>query len=46
MLIALGLGTMFYVLVTVTELFVAGHLSGLLEARAMQRKTPSFETTS
>ena len=37
-LIALGLGTMFYVLVTVAELFVAGHLSGLLEARAMQRR--------
>lgn len=37
-LIALGLGTMFYVLVTGTELFVAGHLSGLLEVRRMQRK--------
>jgi voltage-gated potassium channel len=37
-LITLGLGTMFYVLVTLTELLVAGDLSGLLEARRMQRK--------
>jgi voltage-gated potassium channel len=37
-LIPLGLGTMFYVLVTLTELFVAGDLSGLLEARRMESK--------
>ncbi|MEX0993412.1 MAG: NAD(P)-binding protein [Solirubrobacterales bacterium] len=37
-LITLGLGTMFYVLVTVTELFVAGDLFGLVEARRMQRE--------
>jgi voltage-gated potassium channel len=37
-LITLGLGTMFYVLVTLTELLVAGDLSGLLDARRMQRK--------
>lgn len=32
-LIVLGVGTLFYALVTVTEFFVAGHLSGLLEER-------------
>jgi voltage-gated potassium channel len=37
-LITFGVGTMFFVLVTLTELFVAGDLSGLLEARRMQRK--------
>src|SRR4051812_9471554 len=37
-LIALGLGTLFYLLVTVTELFVAGELWGLLEVRRMQRR--------
>jgi voltage-gated potassium channel len=37
-LITLGLGTLFYVLVTATELFVAGELSGLVEARRMQSK--------
>jgi voltage-gated potassium channel len=37
-LITLGLGTMLYVLVTLTELLVAGELSGLLQARRMQRK--------
>src|SRR3954451_3422512 len=37
-LIALGLGTLFYLLVTVTELFVAGELSGLLAGRRMERK--------
>jgi voltage-gated potassium channel len=37
-LITLGLGTMLYVLITLTELFVAGDLSGLLEARRMQNK--------
>lgn len=33
-----GVGTMFFVLVTLTELFVAGDLSGLLDDRRMQRK--------
>jgi voltage-gated potassium channel len=37
-LITFGVGTMFFVLVTMTEFFVAGHLSGLLEARRMQSK--------
>jgi voltage-gated potassium channel len=37
-LIALGLGTLFYLLVTVTELFVAGELWGLLEVRRMERR--------
>jgi voltage-gated potassium channel len=38
LLITFGVGTMFFVLVTLTEFFVAGHLSGLLEARRMQSK--------
>jgi voltage-gated potassium channel len=33
-----GVGTMFFVLVTMTELFVAGDLSGLLDERRMQSK--------
>jgi voltage-gated potassium channel len=33
-----GVGTMFFVLVTLTELFVAGDLSGLLDERRMQSK--------
>jgi voltage-gated potassium channel len=37
-LITFGVGTMFFVLVTMTEFFVAGDLSGLLEARRMQSK--------
>jgi voltage-gated potassium channel len=37
-LISLGVGTMFFALVTLTELFVAGDLSGLVEARRMDRK--------
>src|SRR5436853_4314493 len=37
-LITLGLGTLFYLLVTVSELFVAGELTGFMEARRMQRK--------
>jgi voltage-gated potassium channel len=37
-LITFGVGTMFFVLVTMTEFFVAGHLSGLLDARRMQSK--------
>jgi voltage-gated potassium channel len=36
-LIVLGVGTLFYGLVTVTEFFVAGHLSGLLENWRTQR---------
>ena len=37
-LITLGLGTLFYVLVTVAELFVAGELFGVVEVRRMERK--------
>jgi voltage-gated potassium channel len=37
-LITLGLGTLFYLLVTVSELFVAGELTGFMETRRMQRK--------
>jgi voltage-gated potassium channel len=37
-LIVLGVGTLFYALVTVTEFFVSGHLSGLLEERRALRK--------
>jgi voltage-gated potassium channel len=37
-LITLGVGTMFFVLVTLAELFVAGDLTGLLEARRMESK--------
>jgi voltage-gated potassium channel len=37
-LISLGVGTMFFVLVTLAELFVAGDLTGLLETRRMQTK--------
>jgi len=37
-LITFGVGTMFFLLVTLTELFVAGDLSGLVESRRMQRK--------
>jgi voltage-gated potassium channel len=36
-LIILGVGTLFYALVTVTEFFVAGHLSGLLYERRASR---------
>jgi voltage-gated potassium channel len=36
-LIILGVGTLFYALVTVTEFFVAGHVADLLAARRMQR---------
>jgi voltage-gated potassium channel len=36
-LIVLGVGTLFYALVTVTEFFVAGHMAGLLAARRMQK---------
>jgi voltage-gated potassium channel len=36
-LIMLGVGTLFYALVTATEFLVAGHLSGLLDERRTQR---------
>lgn len=36
-LIVLGVGTLFYALVTATEFLVAGHLRGLLEQRRAQR---------
>jgi voltage-gated potassium channel len=41
-LIVLGVGTLFYALVTATEFFVAGHLSGLLEERRMLRRINSL----
>ncbi|MFN2616204.1 MAG: TrkA family potassium uptake protein [Thermoleophilaceae bacterium] len=37
LLIVLGVGTLFYGLVTITEFFVAGHLSGLLYERRASR---------
>ena len=37
-LISLGLGTLFYLLVTFVELFVAGHMTGLLEVWKMERR--------
>jgi voltage-gated potassium channel len=37
LLIVLGVGTLFYALVTVTEFFVAGHVAELLAGRRMQR---------
>jgi voltage-gated potassium channel len=37
LLIVLGVGTLFYALVTVAEFFVAGHVAGLLAARRMQK---------
>jgi voltage-gated potassium channel len=37
-LISLGLGTLFYLLVTFVELFVAGHMTGLLEVWRMERE--------
>jgi voltage-gated potassium channel len=42
LLIVFGVGTLFYALVTVTELFVAGHLAGLLEERRTLRKIDSY----
>src|SRR2546423_13829572 len=36
--VALGVGTLFYLLGTVSELLVTGHLTGLLEAFRMQRR--------
>jgi voltage-gated potassium channel len=37
-LISFGLGTLFYLLFTFVELFVAGHMSGLLEVWRMDRQ--------
>jgi voltage-gated potassium channel len=41
-LIIFGVGTLFYALVTVTEFFVAGRLSGLLSERRAQRMINSL----
>jgi voltage-gated potassium channel len=41
-LIVLGVGTLFYALVSVTEFFVSGHLSGLLEERRTRRMIDSL----
>jgi voltage-gated potassium channel len=38
----LGVGTLFYGLVSLTEFFVAGHLSGLLDERRQQRMIDSL----
>jgi voltage-gated potassium channel len=37
-LIVFGVGTMFFAIVTLTELFVAGDLSGLVETRRMHKR--------
>jgi voltage-gated potassium channel len=42
LLIALGVGTLFYALVTTAEFFVAGHLTGLLDDRRTLRQTESL----
>jgi len=42
-LISLGLGTLFYLLVTFVELFVAGHMTGLLEVRKMEKRIEDLE---
>jgi voltage-gated potassium channel len=42
-LIVLGVGTLFYALVTVAEFFVAGHLSGLLEERRLLKEIDSLQ---
>ena len=41
-LIVLGVGTLFYALVAVTEFFVAGHVTGLLDQRRRQRMVDSL----
>ena len=41
-LIVLGVGTLFYALVTVVEFFVAGHLSGLLDQRRALKQIDSL----
>ena len=38
----LGVGTLFYALVTVAEFFVSGQLSGMLEERRVQRMIDSY----
>jgi voltage-gated potassium channel len=42
LLIVFGVGTLFYALVTITEFFVSGHLSGLLEERRALKKIDSL----
>jgi voltage-gated potassium channel len=42
-LISFGLGTLFYLLVTFVELFVAGHMTGLLEVWKMERQIEGLE---
>lgn len=42
-LIILGVGTLFYALVTVAEFFVAGHLTGLLEERQVRRRIDALQ---
>jgi voltage-gated potassium channel len=42
LLIVLGVGTLFYALVTVTEFFVAGHLGEILEERRTLNKIEDF----
>jgi voltage-gated potassium channel len=42
-LIVFGVGTLFYALVTVTEFFVAGRLSGLLAERRILRRIDSLQ---
>ena len=42
LLIVLGVGTLFYALVTVTEFFVAGHLGGILAERRVRRMIESL----
>jgi len=42
-LITLGLGTLFYLLVTFVELFVAGHMTGLLEVWRMEKQIENLE---
>lgn len=41
-LIVLGVGTLFYALVTITEFFVSGHLGELLQVRRMQKAIDSL----
>lgn len=41
-LIVFGVGTLFYALVTITEFFVSGHLSGLLGERRALKKIDSL----
>lgn len=42
LLVVLGLGTLFYALAVVAELFVAGHLADLLQLRRMQKMIDSL----